>query len=298
MVNVLTSQEGLPTYFSQGRGLIDSFSFLVPYALSIALLPYFCDIAARDDRKHLGEVLTKIIRMLVWFFVPLCIVLSAAALPTCLLAYKGAEIDVQKAGYSAIVLQIFCIQLPFQAIEMMTMQAFFSSRRVIAPTVAGLLFSMLAPLIAYQLVIGKITDPYQILLIVSLCYVTSKVLKSLVLVSLLKWTIPVLPFAETAGYTIKLAIAGAGAAAAAWGTQFAFAGPLAGLLKMLPGQRLGFAVEAAAIGIIGAAVYLVLSLMIKMEEPRLCYQWAKEKIRLRGKKVGSASLPVDSATST
>jgi putative peptidoglycan lipid II flippase len=285
MVNVLTSQEGLPTYFGMGRSIVDLFSFLVPYTLSIALLPFFCDISARDDRQHLGEVLTMIIRMLVWMFVPLCIVLSAAALPICLLAFRGKTIGPTEAGYAALVLKFFCIQLPFQAIEMMTMQAFFSSRRMIAPTVAGLAFSLIAPAIAYHLVInGKMTDSAQILTIVALCYVLSRVLKALVLVSLLKWTVPVLPAAQSIAYLGRLAIAGAGSAAAAWGAQLAVNGPLKGVIKALPGAPVRNAAEAIVIGAAGAAVYLALSLALRMEEPALCLQWTKEKLKRRKSK--------------
>src|SRR5205814_9289602 len=131
--------------------------------------------------------------MLVWVFVPLCVALSFAALPVSLVAFRGKTIGETEAGYIALVLKLFCIQLPFQAIEMMTMQAFFSSRRMIAPSIAGMAFSILSAAVAYQLVIaGGVHDNAQILVIVSLCYVLSRVLKAVILVGLLKWTVPVL----------------------------------------------------------------------------------------------------------
>jgi len=288
MKKLQTVVPGLPTYFTQGRGVADTVNFLVPFSLSIALLPFFCDIAARDDRAQLGRLLTQTIRMVVWFFVPVCVVLAVAALPLCLLLYRGEKIGLTEAGYSALVMKLFCIQMPFLAVEMLVNQAFFSSRRMIAPTAVGAVLSLLAPAVAYWLVegcgVGEITH---ILLVVSLCLVLARVLKSFILIGLLKWTVPVLPLGETAAYALRLLLAGGGTAAAALGAQWLYEGPLRFLDKALHSARLGNACEALLIGLAGAAVYLALSLLLKMEEPRLCWQWTREKLRRRGARPAS-----------
>lgn len=290
MKRLQTVVPGLPTYFSQGRGVADSVGFLVPFSLSIALLPFFCDIAARNDRAQLGRLLTQTIRMVTWFFVPVCVVLAVAALPVCLVLYKGAKIGLTEAGYAALVMQIFCIQMPFLAIEMLANQAFFSSRRMIAPTAVGIALSLLAPAVAYWLVDGLgMKETGQILAVVSLCLVLARVLKSFILIGLLKRTVPVLPLGETAAVAVRLLLAGGGAAAAALGARQLYEGPLHFVAKVLHNERLGYACEAVLIGLAGAAVYLALSLLLKMEEPRLCWQWTKEKLRRRGAK---PNLPV------
>ncbi|MGD0091652.1 MAG: lipid II flippase MurJ [Planctomycetota bacterium] len=283
MKRLLTEESGLPTYFAQGRGVAETVGFLVPFALSIALLPFFCDIAARDDRAQLGRLLTQTIRMVVWFFVPVCVVLAVAALPVCLVLYKGQNIGLAEASYAALGMQLFCIPIPFLAVEMLVNQAFFSSRRMIAPVVAGAVFSLLVPTVAYSLIAGfKISGITNILLLVSLCLVLARVLKSFILITLLKWTVPVLPLAETAAYALRLLLAGGGAAMAALGTQKLYAGPLHFLDKAVHSARLSNACEAVLIGLAGAAVYLALSLLFKLEEPRLCWQWTREKLRRRG----------------
>lgn len=285
MGNVLTNAAGLPTLFSMGRGNIDSVHFLIPLSLSIALLPYFCDISARNDNAQLGKLLTQTIRMVAWFFVPLSIVLAASANSICLMLYSGKTITPEMAGLAALVMKIFCIQLTFLAVETMAMQAFFSSRRMIAPTVAGVIFSVLAASTAYLVVVkGGMTDATQIAMTVALCLVLMRVFKSIVLVALLKTTVPVLPFAETAGYFAKLLLASGFAAAAAWGAQLLFAGPLSGVLKAIPGARMRYGSEAILIGVAGAIVYLILSLVLRMDEPRLCLQWTKEKLKQRKSK--------------
>ena len=280
MINLLTTREGLPSYYGMGRSIVDTISFLVPYTLSIALLPFFCDLSARDDRQQLGEVLTRIVRMLFWFFVPLGIVLAVAALPISLFFFGGKKITLDEAAFPALVLRIFCLQLPFHAIEMMVMQAYFSSRRVIAPTIAGFAFSLLSPLVAFHLIKERrLDDGMQMLAVVAGCYVGARVLKSFVLVALLKWTVPVLPLAQTAAFAARLAVAGIGAAAAALGMLQLCVGPLHALTKA---GRVGSVVEIAAIMLSGGAVYLALSLLLKMEEPRECWRWTREKLRHRG----------------
>ncbi len=279
MTNVLTQAPGVPTFFSNGRVIVDSISFLVPYTLSIALLPFFCDIAARDDRQRLGEVLTRIIRVLVWFFVPLCVVLAAASFPVSMLVFSGKKINAEGGAHIALVLKLFCIQLPFLAIEIMSNQAFFSTRRMIAPTVAGLVFSILSALAAQMLITGGESTSH-ILLVVALCYVVSRVLKAVLLIALLKWTVPVLPFKTSIGYFVQVTLAGCASAAAAWGAQYACEHPLAAILRKLP-EFASFALESVLIGLAGAAVYLAVSLALRMEEPRLCVEWTREKLRQR-----------------
>jgi len=285
MKRLQTVVPGLPTYFSQGRAVADTVGFLVPFSLSIALLPFFCDIAARDDRAQLGRLLTQTIRMVVWFFVPVCVVLAVAALPVCMVIYKGEIIDATKAGYAALVMRLFCIQMPFLAVEMLVNQAFFSSRRMWAPTVVGTVLSLLAPAVAYGLVVGgEMEQLRHILVAVSLCLVLPRVLKAFILIWLLKRTVPVLPLAETAACAVRLLLAGGGAAAAALAAHRLYAGPLHFVAKALHSERVSNACEAVLIGLAGGAVYLALSLLLRMEEPRLCWQWTKEKLRRRGAK--------------
>jgi peptidoglycan biosynthesis protein MviN/MurJ (putative lipid II flippase) len=301
----LTAKGGLPTSYSNGRNVSGAVNQLIPYALSIALLPYFCDISARNDNKQLGEVLTRIIRMLVWFFVPLSIIMAAGALPICLTLYAGKNIQLDDSKLSAVIVQIFCVEMIFAAIEMMVMQAFFSSRRMIAPTIAGLLFSSLTAAAAYILVDrGFVTEKYSIIMAIALCLVLARVFKAIVLVSMLKWTVPVLPIKETLGFVIRTATAGVAAAAGAWGTAAA----VTRVIPMIAGkpavaeagakalmsmrERACHAGEVAAIGIVGAAIYLAVSLALNMNEPREFWQWTREKLRRRR---GGSSQPSPAA---
>ena len=289
---VLTAKPNLPTYYKLGRTIAGGVNSLIPYALSIALLPYFCDISARNDNEQLGAVLTRVIRILIWLFVPLSIIMAASALPICLAVYSGENIQLKDTQLTAVIVQIFCLQMTFEAVEMMVMQAFFSSRRVIAPTIAGLVFSGLTAAAAYVLVDrGFVHEPYSILISVALCLVVARILKVIVLVAMLKWTVPVLPWQETLVFVIRTGAAAAITAGAAWAVAL-------GLTRVAPAmlahvvhhavdgkptllERLYHGGEVAVISALGLAIYLALSLALKMEEPREFWQWTKEKLRRR-----------------
>jgi peptidoglycan biosynthesis protein MviN/MurJ (putative lipid II flippase) len=232
--------------------------------------------------------------MLLWCFVPVSVVLLFAANPICLTIYRGEGITAEHAGYSALVLKIACLQLPFIAIEMMTMQAYFSSRRMIAPTVAGFVFSALGAAIPYYLVIVQgMSDTTQVLVITAVTSVAARILKALVLISMLKWTIPLLPFGDTVVFGARLLLAGGISAAASYGTLFLYEGPLNAIAKRIPSERMSFGLEAVLIGTAGAVTYLIVSLILKMDEPLSMWKWTKEKLKGRGAK----NVPAESSVS-
>ncbi|MFH0939798.1 MAG: lipid II flippase MurJ [Planctomycetota bacterium] len=279
----LTTQALLPTYFQQGQGAVDTLAFLIPFALSVALLPYFCDLAARDDNKQLGQILTHTIRKLLWFFLPVTIILVVAALPICFVLYSGKLMTLQHIQYPALVMRLFALQLPFAALEMMVMQAFFSNRRMLAPTLTGIVFSIISASLAYWLVIVRdMNDIFAILLTVALCVTLAKILKACILVGLLKTTVPVLPLGATAGFLGQLVVVGSGAALTAWGATQFYHGPLAPLAKMLKNERLIHLTEVVIVAAASVIAYLALSWLLKMDEPRQFWQWTKEKLKRRG----------------
>ena len=272
ITKVLTSVPNLKLYFGNGRNVADTIQFIVPYTLSIALLPFFCDLSARSDNARLGAVLTQIIRILIWVFVPVGIVLAAAALPLSKVLYQGAKYTPDALAHTAHVSRLYAMQLPFAAIEMMVMQAFFSSKRMIAPTVAGFVFSALSAGTAYVCVeYGYVTSSMGILTLVALCLIVARILKSLLLVALLRWSVPVLPLVETGAFAMKLVIAGAVAAVAAYG---------AARLRLADTRALQF-VLSGVIAAAGFAVFLACSLALRMDEPKEFWHWTMEKLKRR-----------------
>jgi hypothetical protein len=60
-------ESGLMQANSIGKKLQSTLLFLVPYTLSIAVFPYFCELVDRNDHANLGRLVTRFGRMLLSF---------------------------------------------------------------------------------------------------------------------------------------------------------------------------------------------------------------------------------------
>jgi peptidoglycan biosynthesis protein MviN/MurJ (putative lipid II flippase) len=268
--NVLTSSPLLPTYYGQGRSITESIQYLIPYTLSIALLPFFCDLSARHDNERLGRVLTTVIRLLVWFFVPVAIAFAAASTHVSTAFFAGKLLHAAEVANPALVSRIYAIQMPFVAIELMVLQALFSNKRVIAPTLAGAVFSVLtAGVCWYGVKLEYVTTPAGILALVSVAALVARVLKSLLLVGLLRSSVPVLPVKESLLFSGKLLVAGGASAVVAY---------LVAHAKHGNGFVLNIAM-ASAVGVASLTVFVALSLALRMDEPRQFWHWTLEKLK-------------------
>ena len=98
---------------------------------------------------------------------------------------------------------------------------------------------------------------------------------------MLKMTVPLLPWAETTAFLTRLALSAVPAGAAAFAIAHFF--QTSSLTNAFKG-RAGNIAQTLIIGIAGSAVYLLISLLLKMDEPRECWRWAKEKLKRRGAK--------------
>jgi len=271
----ITVLPNLPTYYDLGTSLTGTIQILVPYTLSIALLPYFCDLSARDDNARLGALLTSIIRLLIWFFVPVSIACATGALPLCEIFFSGKNLQQAQLIYPALVISLFALQLPFVAIEMMVMQAFFSSKRVIAPTIAGVIFSVLtAAVVCAGIEYKLVTTPQGVLTLVALSLVVSRMLKAVLLIAMLRWTLPVLPVAETLSFVARAAVAGIASFALAYGAS-----------KLIRGEgRIRNVAQIGAVGVAAFGTFIAVSLALRLDEPKQFARWTMEKLRRRGKK--------------
>jgi hypothetical protein len=52
-------QSGLMQANSMGRKLQSTLLFLIPYTLSIAAFPFFCELVDKNDHQKLGELVTR-----------------------------------------------------------------------------------------------------------------------------------------------------------------------------------------------------------------------------------------------
>ncbi|MEI8241805.1 MAG: lipid II flippase MurJ [bacterium] len=281
---------GLIQALSMGKKLQGTVSFLVPYAFSIAVFPFFCELVDRNDHARLGRVITRSGRMLLACFIPLVAVIAVLAQPLTALLFAGGRFDALAVERTSVAMACCTLVLPATAIEMLAMQAFFAHRRMVAVTGVGIVFSLLSMAISWAgfrlcgsnslLLLGVIAGGFSL----------SRVLKSLTLVKMLRASTPLaFPVRETLLFLLRVLACALLMAGAAWlmarGTSHLAAA--AGLHlggRLLDMARLGGGSAAALVA--GAAALWLL----RIHEPREMVQWVLA--RAKGKlKRGDAKGP-------
>ena len=179
---------------------------LVAYGLSVAMFPYLCELASGKDLATFGTLVTRAIRMIALFFIPMSIAMIVLDRPIIALIYdRGNWTDVH-IGYAAMALSLFVFALFFYAIENVLMQAFFSVQRMWTPTFLGIVASVVQVII---LTVGinvlGYNTPYDIFLAVSIAYPITRIMKEVALLLILRRHVPILPVRETAVFFAKLA---------------------------------------------------------------------------------------------
>jgi len=183
---------------------------LVAYGLSVAMFPYLCELASGKDLATFGNLVTRAIRMIALFFIPLSIAIILLDRPLIALVYDRGNWTSQHIGYTATALSLFVFALFFYAIENVIMQAFFSVQRMWAPTFMGIIASLSQVIfLAVGISVLGYSNPYDIFLAVSIAYPLTRILKEVALLAILRRHVPILPVRETAVFFAKLAAASA-----------------------------------------------------------------------------------------
>ncbi|MBQ7189583.1 MAG: hypothetical protein IJR99_09240 [Kiritimatiellae bacterium] len=247
-------ESGLLQANSMGRKLQATFLFLVPYTLSVAAFPYFCELVDKRDHQQMGQLLTKFGRILLAVFVPFSVFVVVSCVPMTALLFKGGHFDALAVQRTSVSLACYTAVLPAAALEALFMQAFFASRRMVSVTVIGILFSALSVAISWAGLVWFGTRNSLILLgCIAGGFALSRSLKTLVLVIFFRRTVPAFPPRETCGFLIRLCLASALSGAAAWGCLHLFAKQ-----KSL--------VQLAAAGAAFAITYLVCAKVLRVTE--------------------------------
>jgi putative peptidoglycan lipid II flippase len=261
---------------NMGRALQGSINWLLPYAFALAVFPFFCELVDRNDHVRLGQIVTRSGRMLLAIFIPCAAVVAVLSQPLAAFIFKGGHFDDVAAQRTAVSLACYILVLPASSIETLVMQAFFANRRMVAITVVGILFSFLSIVISLAGVPFCGQNGLLLLGVVAGGFTLSRVLKSLVLVWMLRRSTPsAFPVGETIGYLARLLLAAAGMAAAAWLVSQAaarvpgFHGRLRDLLQLGSG-----ALAALAVGAAGCHA-------LRIREPFEMLAWGVAKIQAR-----------------
>ncbi len=219
-VRVLThiDHRGVVQSADLGRKLFSTVSWLVPFTLQIALFPFLCDLAERNDKEQLGRVLTKSCRLLAAVFIPGALVLAALSERFSVFVFLGGKTGLQVVVWTGIATACYVLVLPAAAVECVLMQGYFAKRKMVSVSIIGITCSSLSVLISFLFVIKLEVGPKGALLAVALGFVFSRIIKSIVLSVVLGRSVPLFPFLPTLGFLGKLALIGVAAGAATWGS--------------------------------------------------------------------------------
>ena len=257
-----------------GRKIYGAVGWLVPYALSIAMFPFFCELVDRDDLRQLGRILSTSARMLLSVFIPFSLVCLVLARPVTFLLFQGGQFTPAVAAWTSVSMACYTLVLPAMAVEYLLMQAFFASRKMISVTVIGVVFSALSMAVSYVAVVLCGAGGAAAIAAIALGFAVSRTLKAATLVVVLKRKIDFFPLRETLLFLLRACATGAAAALLCRASTAAFEALVSsGAGKLLLLAKLACGTTGAGAGfILGVRVF-------RLAEPADMLQWAVQRVQ-------------------
>jgi peptidoglycan biosynthesis protein MviN/MurJ (putative lipid II flippase) len=214
---VLLPLEGLVTANGNGRTLYTSMANLVPWALGVAMFPYFCELVDRNDLAALGRILTRSGRVLALAFFAFAGSVAVMSRPFMYVIYgTTGGLDPADLDLAALANSCYILVLPAYALEKLVLQGFFANRKMVAPTLLGLAFSFISMGISVVGIRVFGLTGAAALATVALGYTASRCLKTVVLIAVLKRSVPMFPTRESIVFFAKAALVAVAAAGSAY----------------------------------------------------------------------------------
>ena len=278
---VLAHMQGLVTSNNLGRRIYSSMGNLVPWALGVAMFPYFCELVDRNDLKKLGDILTRSGRVLALVFFAFAGAVAVMSEPF-MYAIFGSSGGMGAEGLrlAAIANSCYILVLPAYALEKLVMQGFFSNRKMLVPTVLGIVFSALSIGISLVGIRALGLTGGAALATVALGYTVARYLKTVSLVAALKRHVPLFPAGASAIFFAKALAVSAAAAGSAYLVRILYEArwPLeAGLEKGMSALVLRVGPEIAIAGVVSIAATLACIRLLRMEELGWIVEWFRKK---------------------
>lgn len=267
---------GLMKANSFGRKLYFALTWFVPYAISIAMFPFFCELVDRDDRRELGRLLTESGRMLLAVFLPGALLISVVSEPLSMFLFRGGQFGVETVHWAALSNACYILVLPAFALEQILMQGYFAHRKMVSVVLIGIIFSLVSVGISYFFIVQLGYRGAAALCVVALGYVVARTLKTITLIGFLKRSTPIFPLGETLVFLLRILLVAALTGAATYG---ALRGVL--LFSGLGTGRISQVIQLAAAGSAGTLGYLLGVWLLRVREPIEMVRWAEKKIRQR-----------------
>jgi putative peptidoglycan lipid II flippase len=268
--------DGLMQANLYGRKLHGAIGWLVPYALSIAMFPFLCEMVDKNDRKEFSQILSQSCRMLLSVFIPLSLVCVVLAKPLTFVLFKGGEFTSQMASWTALSMACYILVLPAAAVEFLLMQAFFAHRKMISVTVVGITFSTLSMVISGVGIVVYGLDGAAALAVIALGFVLSRALKTSTLVVMLRKHVEPSVFSDMPTFLLRTVVTAVVSAGLCYLS-------VRGIEQYVSSSE-AVVVLAAKLVVGGAAAtvgFLMSVWLLKLEEPRMMMSWMLERIKVR-----------------
>ncbi len=186
------------------RRLGDFPVLLIPYALSIAIFPFLCDMAREDDRKAIGDSITSSLNALSLILVPVTVFTILFRYEVVTLAYRWNSLWTSEATtWTATALACYAVGITFYGWETILMQGFFSQKRTWTPILVGLTVStlqLIGTFVAIRLGFNRF-------LAVALSFPAGRTFKASLLLWLLKRRIPdTMPLDRTIRFLLQMSV--------------------------------------------------------------------------------------------
>ncbi len=192
--------EGFAAGISYARGINDTLIMFAPFALGVAIYPYFSEYAARRDFDGLTDLLMRTSRLMVFFFAPMAVGLVLLREGAVTLAFQRGEFDVTSVALTTGPLAFFAVGLPTFAVEIILMQCFFAMKDTRTPVLVGI-----AALVVHVVCVLMLRDVMGHTAI-ALAATVAKTVKNLVLYILLRRKTGNLQFRTNTWFTLKMVV--------------------------------------------------------------------------------------------
>jgi putative peptidoglycan lipid II flippase len=270
----LASQTGAGSisYMDHATTLIQFPQGLVATAISIAILPTLSRQAAlitgpADDpnRRSFQDTLGLGLRLAITLILPATVGLFVLATPIITLLFEHGAFTAENTRVATQVLRLYLLGLPFAALDLLLVYAFYARQDTLTPALVGL-FSL-----GIYMLVAILLFPYFGLFSLMLADSTKHVVHATISAYLLNRRLGGL-----GGQRLLLTSGKTGLAALAMGLAAAVLLPIIGLVTGTGGLFSELALVMLCGGI-GAAVYLALALALKVDELR----WLVDIVRQR-----------------
>lgn len=256
--------QGCLSSLNYARGVIDTLTLLVPYAIGVAMYPFFSDYAARQDWNGLSDSLLTVLRIIVFIFLPITVGMIVLRQPLVQLLFERGKFGPDSVALTTGPLSCYSLGLTAFALEIILMTFFFALRDTLTPILIGIITLV----VHVALILGLIETLGHNS--IALALALSRTLKVILLLILLKYKHLNLKWGLQVRFFGKVALCAAVMGLATYFTRVLVTDYCPSITAITRWQRpLQAGVTLGVAGAVGLAVYAGCSRLCRLEEIQL-----------------------------